>query len=143
MGGRERDHRGTFPRSPDESRRAVPQLGLPGRWWDEKKTIKELALRPDQKQRMDDIFNANKASLKTALDNLQNEQFRYATMTPKDLNDQAKVYAAIDRVTAARAELEKLNAHILLQVRQQMDPDQLTRLDAQIALAQRAPPPQE
>jgi Spy/CpxP family protein refolding chaperone len=109
------------------------QLGLPGRWWDEKKTMKTLSLRSDQKSRMDEIFNANKATLSGLLTNLQHEELRLSTMSSTDLQDETKVYAAIDRFEAARADLEKENAHVLLQIRQQLDPDQLTRLDSEIA----------
>ncbi len=82
---------------------------------------------------MDDIFNASKPALITALSNLQREQARFAAMSPAELQDETKVFAAIDRVAAARTELEKANAHILLQMRQQLDPRQLTELDQQIA----------
>jgi hypothetical protein len=36
-------------------------------------------------------------------------------------------------VAGARAELEKENAYILMQIRQQLDADQVTKLDAEIA----------
>jgi Spy/CpxP family protein refolding chaperone len=109
------------------------QLGLPGRWWDEKKTMKTLSLRNDQQHKMDDIFNANKGTLSNLLSNLQHEGDRLTSMTPQDLQDETKVFAAIDRFEMARADLEKEKAHILLQIRQQLDPDQLTKLDSEIA----------
>jgi hypothetical protein len=33
------------------------QLGPPGRWWDDKHFAKTLHLRPEQKKRMDDLFD--------------------------------------------------------------------------------------
>jgi hypothetical protein len=54
-------------------------------------------------------------------------------MSAKDLQDQGKVFAQIDRVAGARAELEKENAYILMQIRQQLDADQVSKLDAEIA----------
>jgi Spy/CpxP family protein refolding chaperone len=111
------------------------QLGLGGRWWDDHKTVKKLTLRPDQQQRMDTIFEANKPTLINLYTNLQREQAHLATLPPGDLQDETKVFAAIDRVAQARADLEKENVHILLQIRGQLDPTQLTALDHEIATA--------
>jgi Spy/CpxP family protein refolding chaperone len=109
------------------------QLGLGGRWWDDHKTVKKLNLRPDQQQRMDDIFEANKPALITLYTDLQREETRLASLSPADLQDESKVFAAIDRVSHARSDLEKEDAHVLLQIRQQLDPQQLQALDRQIA----------
>ncbi len=108
-------------------------LGLGGRWWDDHKTIKRLNLRPDQQQRMDGVFEANRTTLVNLYTNLQHEETHLATLSPAELRDEAKVFAAIDRVAQARSDLEKENVHMLLQVRQQLDPDQLALLDQQIA----------
>jgi Spy/CpxP family protein refolding chaperone len=109
------------------------QLGLGGRWWDEGKTAKKLNLRADQQGRMDDIFEANKPTLITLYGNLQREEAKLVAMPPGDLQDETKVFAAIDRVAQARADLEKADAHILMQIRQQLDPSQLDALDREIA----------
>ena len=115
------------------SRPTGPQLGLPGRWWDERKTIKSLSLRSDQKQRMDDVFTTNKPALVTSLSNLLREQNNLASMSKQDRQDETKVFAAINRVEAARGDLAKEIAHYQLQIRQQLDPDQITKLDEAIA----------
>ena len=109
------------------------QLGLGGRWWDDHKVVKKLNLSPSQQQRMDSIFEANKPTLVTLYSNLLREQTRLASIPPGDLQDEARVFAAIDRVAQARSHLEKENVHMLLQVRQQLDPQQLQLLDEQIA----------
>jgi Spy/CpxP family protein refolding chaperone len=111
------------------------QLGLGGRWWDADKTIKKLNLRADQQRRMDDIFASNKPILQNLYGNLQREQAHLAALPAGDLQDEAKVFAQIDRVSQARTELEKATAHYLLQIRQQMDADQLSTLDKEIANA--------
>lgn len=109
------------------------QLGLGGRWWDESKTIKHLGLRSDQQRRMDEIFEANKPKLVGLLGNLQREEMNLASLPPGDLQDETKVFAAIDHVSEARTELEKAYAHQLLQIRQQLDAGQLEQLDREIA----------
>jgi Spy/CpxP family protein refolding chaperone len=111
------------------------QLGLGGRWWDEGRTVKKLNLRADQQTRMDEIFEANKPTLVTLYGNLQREEAKLASMPPGDLQDETKVFAAIDRVAQARTDLEKADAHILMQIRQQLDTSQLDALDREIAKA--------
>ncbi len=116
--------------------RSEPRITLPGRWWDDKKTIKNLGLRSDQQERMDDIFNANKGNLVSLFENLQQEQARFVSMPREDLQDETKVFAAIDRIAQARADLDKANFHLLLQIRKEMDPAQLAALDKAIAEGQ-------
>jgi hypothetical protein len=43
--------------------------------------------------------------------------------------DEAALDAQIDRVAQARAELEKVNTHMLLQIRREMDAEQIKRLE--------------
>lgn len=105
------------------------QLGPPGRWWDDKGFAKNLGLRPDQKKRMDDIFNANKAAIISSYQSLQQEEARLEGHVKEPQLSEPDIFAAIDRVAQARAGLEKANAHMLLLIRQQMDQDQLQRLE--------------
>ena len=109
------------------------QLGLGGRWWDDHDNVRKLKLNPDQQHRMDEIFETNKPTLLNLYTNLQREETGLGTLSAADLQDETKVFAAIDRVSHARADLEKENAHILLQIRQQLDPQQLETLDKEIA----------
>jgi Spy/CpxP family protein refolding chaperone len=123
-------------RNMNTPRLSGPQLGLSGRWWDERKTIKTLNLRDDQKQRMDEIFAGNKGTLMNLLGNLQHEQESLSSMSKQDRQDETKVFAAINRVEVARGELAKEIAHVQLQIRQQLDPEQVTKLDEAIASQQ-------
>lgn len=108
-------------------------LGLGGRWWDDHSTARRLSLNPDQQRRMDNIFEANKPTLMTLYNDLQRQEQSLTRLSHADLQDESKVFAAIDRVSHARSDLEKENAHILLQIRQQLAPQQLQTLDNQIA----------
>lgn len=113
--------------------RSGPVLTPPGLWWDDNKTVKKLSLRPEQKQRMNDIFNANKGALLNGFANLQREESRLNALSPQDLQDETKIFAAIDRVSQARTDLAKEIAHFQLQLRQQLSPTQLSTLDHEIA----------
>ena len=105
-----------------------PQLGPPGRWWDDKHVARSLSLSPEQQHRMDDIFENSRSSLLSSYGNLQREQDRLASLSGNELKDETRVFAAIDRVTQARAELEKQSAHILMQIRRELTPEQLAAL---------------
>jgi len=136
----DRNHNGSHDRvfgsslaSPVRTTHPGLQLGLGGRWWDDHKVVKKLNLSPSQQQRMDSIFEANRPTLVTLYSNFLHQQELLASIPPGDLQDEAKVFAAIDRVAQARSDLEKENVHMLLQVRQELAPEQLQRLDEQIA----------
>ena len=109
------------------------QLGLTGRWWDDHGTSKKLNLNPDQQRRMDTIFETNWPTITNLYTTLQREQIGLANLSRSDLQDETKVFAAIDRVSQARTNLEKEYAHTFLQIRQQLDPQQLDALDHEIA----------
>jgi Spy/CpxP family protein refolding chaperone len=127
---------GGFDRSNADSHgqpRMGLQLGLAGRWWDDHHTARKLNLTSDQQQRMDNIFEANKTPIVNLYANLQHQEVNLASLSPSDLKDESKVFAAIDRVSQARSDLQKEYAHMFLQIRQQLDPQQLDALDRQIA----------
>jgi Spy/CpxP family protein refolding chaperone len=105
------------------------QLGPPGRWWDDKHFAKDLKLRPDQQRRMDSIFEANRSALLTRLGAVQQEQNRLESLVHSKNPDETALNTQIDRVWQSLAELEKAKTHYLLQIRQEMDADQLSRLE--------------
>jgi Spy/CpxP family protein refolding chaperone len=106
------------------------QLGPPGRWWDDKHFAKTLRLRPEQKKRMDDLFDENRATLVSRYQVLQQEESKMEALSHARTLDESALFAQIDRVAQARAELEKANTHLLLLVRKEMDANQITHLDA-------------
>lgn len=105
------------------------QLGPPGRWWDDKGFAKTLGLSKEQQKKMDAVFNTSKGSILESYKALQKEESRLEKMTKESRPDEAKIFAGIDAVAQARAALEKSNAHMLLLVRQEMDADQISRMD--------------
>jgi Spy/CpxP family protein refolding chaperone len=108
-------------------------LGLPGRWWNDKQVINRFNLRPNQQKQMDAVFEAHKAALTDSLQNLQRERAQLGSLSQKDLQDETKVLAAIDRVVAARADLAKQTTQVLTDLRKQLDPQQTEQLDKEIS----------
>jgi periplasmic protein CpxP/Spy len=101
-----------------------------GRWWDNPQVAKDINLAPDQKQKMDDVFQLNRTKLIDLHASLQKEEATLDPLINADSPDEAKILAQIDRIAQARAELEKANARMLLSVRQVLTADQWTRLKA-------------
>lgn len=105
------------------------RLGPPGRWWDDKHFAKSLKLRTDQQQRMDLHFEQNRPVLLRRYEALEQEQLRMDGLLHASVLDEGGLYAQIDRIAQARADLEKANTHYLLQIRGEMDTDQIARLE--------------
>ena len=104
-------------------------MGPATRWWDNKKFTKDLKLRPDQITRMDAVFDSNRAALLKSYENLQQEQQKLETLSKSKAPDEGALDAQIDRRDQARAELDKANTHLLLELRKEMDADQIARLE--------------
>jgi len=110
--------------------RAGLQFGPPGqKWWDDKSFAKNLKLRPEQQSRMDSIFEQNRNALLSHLQTLQQAESQMEEVSRSPSPDETALFAQIDRVAQARADLEKANTHMLLQLRKEMDADQINRLE--------------
>jgi Spy/CpxP family protein refolding chaperone len=107
-----------------------PGRGPMGKWWDNPDVSKDLNLQADQKQKMDSIFDQNRAKLIDQHASLQKEETALEPLMNADAPDEAKILAQIDKVAQARAELEKSNARMLLAVRQVLTQEQWTKLKA-------------
>ena len=115
--------------SATSSMRGGLQLGPPGRWWDDKKFAKSLGLNGDQQKRMDGIFGQNRDSLLSRYESLQKAESRLESLTRSNKPSEAALFSEIDHVAQARAELEKANTHMLLQLRDEMTAEQIGKLE--------------
>jgi len=122
---------GSRPNAPalNSTMRGGLQLGPPGRWWDDKDFAKSLGLRKDQQKRMDSVFDANKGAILDSYVALQKQEAVLEATSKEAKLDEGRIFAAIDGVNQARCALEKANAHMLLMVRQEMDQDQVARME--------------
>ena len=119
----------TQQRGQGTENRAGLQLGPPGRWWDDRATVKSLKLSAEQRTRMDAIFEQNRGALQARYESVRQAETQMEELARSDAPDEAALFAQIDRVAQARAELEKANTHLLLQIRKEMDADQIKRLE--------------
>lgn len=104
------------------------QLGPVGRWWDDKSFTRTLNLRPDQRQRMDAVFNANRAELQGRYQDLKSQETRLEETTRDTRVNGGSVFMQIDRVAQAREALGAVNTRMTEALRKELDADQLQKL---------------
>ena len=107
------------------------QVGPPGRWWDDKHFAKQLKLTEDQQRHMDAIFEQNRPTLLKRYGSLQQEEQRMEELTHAKTLDEAALFAQVDRIEQARADLGKATMHYQVQIRNELDQDQIAKLEDQ------------
>jgi Spy/CpxP family protein refolding chaperone len=119
------------PKSGDVPRGAATQsaLGPPGRWWDDRNLAMSIGLRKDQQRKMDAIFNKNKPAILESYNTFRTAESKLQGIMKEPQPDKDRLFAQIDAVGRSRAALEKVYMQMQLQVRQEMQPDQIARLD--------------
>lgn len=78
---------------------------------------------------MDSIFDANKPAILAAYKTFLNDQSKLDALNKDSSVDQSPLFAAIDAVSQARAALQKSTSQMLLQIRQEMNTDQINKLE--------------
>lgn len=105
------------------------QFGPVGRWWDNHSVVQQLGLRRDQQIKMDSIFDANKPAILASYKNFLKAQENLTKVNKDTTADKATVFAAIDAVNNARGDLQKTTSAMLMQIRGEMSPDQIAKLE--------------
>jgi len=108
----------------------VQHFGPVGRWWDDKAVVRTIGLSTNQQKKMDVIFDANKGAIVATYKTFLAEQAKLDAISKQSQVDQSKMFAAIDAVSQARVALQKANTQMLLQIREQMNADQIAKLEA-------------
>ena len=115
--------------------------GPPGRWWNNPDLVQKLALTPDQQKRIEDLFQQNRLKLIDLNASLQKEETIMEPLMSAEQPDESRILSQIDRVTQARAELEKANARMLFGMRRILTADQWKKLQAETPPRPEGPPP--
>jgi Spy/CpxP family protein refolding chaperone len=92
--------------------------------------VKKLSLTSDQQKKMEAVYEQSRPSLMDLLATVRKEEMAMEPLLSADQPDEGKVLAQIDRLAAARAELEKANARMLLGLRRVLTQDQWKTLQA-------------
>lgn len=105
------------------------QFGPVGRWWDDHSVVQTLGLRREQQKRMDAIFDHNKPAILDSYKVFLKAQSDLAAANKDPQSTKDRLFSAIDAVNQARAALQKATSAMLLQIRQEMDPGQVDKLE--------------
>jgi Spy/CpxP family protein refolding chaperone len=116
--------------------RAMAMRGDHGRWWNDTRTVEKYKLSDSQRKAMDDIYQQHRVTLVDLHATLEKAELAMEPMMKADQPDESKILAQIDQVAQARAELEKANARMLLEIRRQLTPDQWKQISADRAAHQ-------
>src|SRR5579884_306254 len=115
---------------PPPMERAMGGRMLHGRWWDNPKIAQQIGLTADQQKKMDDIFQQNRLKLIDLSAALEKQEVIMQPLIESDQPDEGRILAQIDAIAQARAELEKNNARMLLEIRKVLTPDQWKKVKA-------------
>lgn len=126
---------GMGPHQPPMEREMGGPGGQFGRWWNNPRLVEKFKLTDQQRKSMDDIYEQHRLKLVDLHANLEKAELEMEPLMGQDQPDEAKILSQIDKVAQARAELEKANARMLLDIRKQLTPEQWK--DVKTAWAQR------
>jgi Spy/CpxP family protein refolding chaperone len=113
---------------------ALPAAGQ-GKWWQSEDYIRELRLTPEQSKKLEEVFQASVPtlkSLKKALDQAESEFERLL-----ERGDDGSVMDQVERVEAARAELNKSHTMMMLRMKRVLTTEQWTKFNAMHQTAER------
>ena len=105
--------------------------GPEGRWWGNPELAQKLGISADQVKKMDDILQQHRLTLVDLRATLEKRELSLEPLVSADQPDEPKILAQIDQVAQARAELEKANARMLLDIRRVLTPEQWQKLKAE------------
>lgn len=110
---------------------APAALGLPsGVWWERPGLIRELGLSSEQRSQMNDAWQQARLHLIDLNAALQKEQAILEPMLADDQADTAKINGQVDRIAAARANVDKANIGTQRSLRRVLTSEQRSKLAA-------------
>src|SRR5438552_8923675 len=117
-------------RSPEMMREGGDRMpmGMMGMWWKSPEVAQKIGLTDDQQQRIDKTFQDFRLQLIDLHANLEKQEAMLQPLVDADQPDEARVMAQVDKVTQARAALERSNAQMMLAIRRVLSPEQWKKL---------------
>ena len=110
--------------------RALGSEGNLGRWWNNPRMVEQLKLTDEQRKSMDAIFYQHREKLVDLRGAVQKAELEMEPLMRDDKPNEKQIAEQIDKVAQARAELEKGNAHFLMDIRNKLTPEQWKQVQA-------------
>jgi TonB family protein len=99
-----------------------------GKWWKNSEIVKKLQITEAQVEQIERIFLNHQPKLAEANAKLIQRDDQLKALMQNDRIDDARTTAQADLVAAARAELEKINASLMISIRKTLSKEQWNRL---------------
>lgn len=117
--------------------RGGPPQGGPQRfkWWQDERIKAELRLASEQSTRIEEIFQASSASMKTVVDDLNRLEEQLSNLISGNDVTEAQLLKQADQVEALRGSLSKARTLMLFRMRRVLSAEQRSKL-AEIQKAQ-------
>lgn len=103
---------------------------IPMAWWKDSHLSQQLNLTDTQKAKLEQTFTEHKIQLIDLRATLEKEETRLQPLIESDRLDESQVSAQLDKVIAARGQLEKATAMMSLDMRKILTQDQWKKLQA-------------
>jgi hypothetical protein len=114
--------------------RGAPTSQPAAAWWTDAALVARLGLTEDQRKKIEGVFEQFRQALVQNKADLEREEAALARMLEAEPMDSAKaVTSQIDRVVQARAEMERTNSRMTLEIRQNLTRAQWVQLQAETA----------
>ena len=114
--------------------------GMPrGKWWKDSRIVQDIGLSDQQSTQIEKIFQDHRMQLVDLHANLEKAELAMEPMMQADQPNEGQITSQIDKISQARAALEKSNAVMLLGIRKVLTADQWKKLQA--AQRERSPFP--
>jgi Spy/CpxP family protein refolding chaperone len=104
--------------------RAFRLDGIHGQFWNNPKVVEKLQLSEEQRKDMDQAWLEQREKLVDMKGAVDKAELEMEPLMRADQPNETAILAQIDKIAAARAELEKANARFLLAIRAKLTPDQ-------------------
>jgi hypothetical protein len=102
-----------------------------GTWWTNANLVTRLGLTDDQKSKIERAFENHRQSLSDESTQLDKQEAQLAVLLAADPVDHNAVLSQIDRVAQARADLERTNSAMTLEMREVLTAAQFQQLQSQ------------
>lgn len=116
---------------------AIPAAGQ-GKWWQSEEYKRELRLTPEQSKKLEEIFQAAVPTLKSLKKSLDQAESEFERLLER--GDDGSVMDQVERVEAARAELNKSHTLMMLRMKRVLTAEQWTKFNAMHQTAERERP---
>ena len=113
---------------------ALPAAGQ-GKWWQSEEYIRELRLTPEQSKKLEEVFQASVPTLKSLKKSLDQAESEFERLLER--GDDGSVMDQVERVEAARAELNKQHTLMMLRMKRVLTTEQWTKFNAMHQTAER------